>query len=138
MIHLPTGLPLRDLATVSGESVKQTRILIANMPGILQEMIAAIVSSESRLRIVGKLAKESDLVAAIRRTRADVVIIRETHEEDDVDDEALLICRRSAKMLAITKSGREAALYQLRLQRTPLGEISADGLISAIDKAVNS
>lgn len=129
---------MRDLATVSGESVKQTRILIANMPGILQEMIAAIVSSESRLRIVGKLAKESDLVAAIRRTRADVVIIRETHEEDDVDDEALLICRRSAKMLAITKSGREAALYQLRLQRTPLGEISADGLISAIDKAVNS
>jgi hypothetical protein len=120
-----------------GKSVRQTRILIANAPRILQDMIAAIISSEPRFRVVEKLTKQSDIVSAIRRTQADVVVLYEEREVKS-NYEVLLVCRCFVKALAISESGREAAIYQLRLQRTPLGEISGDGLISAIDRALNS
>jgi hypothetical protein len=119
------------------ECVKPIRILIANMPRILQDMIASIISSEPRFRIVGKLSSDSDLASVIRKTRAQIVITQEALEKGDCVDEILLLFRCFTKVLAISETGREAALYQLRVERTPLGEISAGRLISFIISAAD-
>jgi hypothetical protein len=108
------------------------------MPKILQEMIASIVSSEPRFRIVGKLGAESDLLSAIRQIGPEVVITRETPKQDGGDGDPAASAHCLVNVLAINETGREAALYSLTLQRTPLGEISASGLISAIDRAAGN
>jgi chemotaxis response regulator CheB len=106
------------------------------MPKILQEMIASIVSSEPRFRIVGKLSADSDLLSAIRQIGPEVVITKETgKQQDGVDSDRCLDAQFSVNVLAINETGREAALYSLNLQRTPLGEVSASSLITTIDRA---
>jgi|GEM_PF-5433531 len=112
-----------------------TRILIANMPKILQDMIASIISSEPRFQIVGRLSADSDLISAIQRIGPEVVITRETTKQGGVDSDQSLSAPCSVNVLSINETGREAALYSLTLARASLGEISASGLISMIDRA---
>jgi DNA-binding NarL/FixJ family response regulator len=106
------------------------------MPKILQEMIASIVSSQPRFQIVGKLSADSDLLSAIRQIGPEVVITKETLKLDDGAEGArCLDALYSVNVVAINETGREAALYSLNLQRTPLGKVSASSLISTIDRA---
>ena len=95
-------------------------------------MIAALISSDPRFEIVGKLDGMSDLWSTIRQTRAEVVIAQEREDIDAVNQTALLVAKSCTQVLAIHEGARSAEIYQLRLQRTALREISADDLISAI------
>ena len=119
-----------------------TRILIANMPRMLQELIASIISSEPRFRIVGKLNGRSDLLSSILRIHPEVMITQETSKgEEFVKEEGLVEERMagsecSVNVIAVAETGEAAALYRICLQRTPLGKLTASGLISAIRMVV--
>jgi chemotaxis response regulator CheB len=108
------------------------------MPKMLQEMITSIISSEPRFCIVGKLDAGSDLLSAIRRVGPEVVITQESPRQRDVASGRSPGVQCTVSVVAIDEAGREAALYNLTLHRTPLGDISANGLISAIDRAAGS
>jgi chemotaxis response regulator CheB len=99
-------------------------------------MIASIVSSQPRFQVVGKLSADSDLLSAIQQIGPEVVISKETMKlQDGGDDGRCLDAQYSVNVVAIDETGREAALYSLNLQRTPLGKVSAGSLISTIDRA---
>lgn len=55
--------------------------------------------------------------------------------QDGGEDAGRLDAQYSVNVVAINETGREAALYSLNLQRTPLGKVSAISLISTIDRA---
>src|SRR5262249_38115294 len=108
------------------------------MPKLLQEMIASIVSSEPRFRMVGRLGAESDLLSAIRQTGAQVAITQETKEPNSLHSNQHDRGQYFVNVLAAKETGREAEPRRLSLHRTPLSEISADNLISAIDRVAGS
>jgi AmiR/NasT family two-component response regulator len=116
------------------KNLKATRVLIANMPRILREMISAVVASEPRFKIVGVLERNQDLAAAIRRTRADVVIVGERDEPDERGRLSIHgLYRHLPSMIAVSEAG-QAAVYQVRLDRTPQSAMSASSLLELIRK----
>jgi hypothetical protein len=100
---------------------------------MLREMVSAIVASEPRFKIVGVVGSDQELSAAIRRTRADIVIVG---EPDDPHEQARPSTRRLygdlAKVIALSETGREVALYQVHFDRTPQGTASASSLLDLI------
>jgi hypothetical protein len=102
---------------------------------MLREMVSAIVASEPRFKIVGVVGRDQDLPAAMRRTRADIVIVSEPNKPHE---EARPSIRRLygnlAGVIAVSETGREVALYQVHLERTPQGTASASSLLDLIGK----
>jgi hypothetical protein len=98
-------------------------------------MVSAVVASEPRFKIVGVVGRRQDLAAAIRRTRADVVIVGERDEPGDQARPSIhRLYRHLAKVIAVNEAGQEVALYQVRLDRTPQGTVSASSLLELIGK----
>jgi DNA-binding NarL/FixJ family response regulator len=115
------------------KNLKATHVLIADMPQILREMVCAIVASEPLFKIVGVVERDQDLASAIHSTRADVVIVAEP--DDPLEQTRPSIHRlypHLAKVIAISETGREAAHYQVRLDRRSLGEVSTSGLLELV------
>ena len=99
---------------------------------MLCDIIKEVVTSEPDLQIVGQLAARVDLAGAVDQTRADVVVVGLRDHELPGDCLALFHSHPRTRLLGIAADGRRAFLYELRPQRTPLGEVSPAGLIEAI------
>jgi len=97
------------------------------MLDILQHVVAA----EPDMAVVG-VSDNGDLPEAIRRTRADVVVVgHDAQAERDLYLPVLLRHPR-VKVLAIADSGESGSLYELRPRRIFLGKLSARTLAKAI------
>jgi hypothetical protein len=101
------------------------------MPPLLLDMLHHVVASEPDMTVVGRVG-EADLLAAARRTRADVVLVGQKAKDEREQYGHLLLRRPRLKVLAIARDGRTGSLYELRPRRIPLGEMSADALRRAI------
>jgi len=117
------------------EPVPNIRILLADMPAMLLDIVAGIVAAEPDLTVVDMLADSTDLTAAVERTRADVVVTQQTSSTQEADQIALLLPERRLKIIALTDNGRQGVLYELRPHRASLGDMSADRLVAAIRAA---
>jgi DNA-binding NarL/FixJ family response regulator len=115
--------------------VKHIRILLAEMPEMLSDIVAEVVASEPDFTVIARMAAADDVGAAARRLRADVVMVRHAGDGHDIDYSTLAIAHRPIKVIALAEDGREGFLYELRPHRVPLGEISARGLVAAIRAA---
>jgi hypothetical protein len=101
------------------------------MPRLLLDMLHHVVASEPDMTVVGRVG-ETDLLAAARRTRADVVLVGQKAKDEREQYGHLLLRRPRLKVLAIARDGRTGSLYELRPRRIPLSEMSADALCRAI------
>ena len=99
------------------------------------EMIARIIAREPEFVIVGAIAECSDLPSAVRRSRADLLIVGQPSLAE-ADVTAVLSLSYPAKILTITENGQCGALYELRPHRETLVDISAASLIAAIRTAI--
>ncbi|WP_456747089.1 hypothetical protein [Bradyrhizobium sp. USDA 4354] len=110
-------------------------MLIADMPRMLREMVSAIVASEPRFKLVGVVGLDQDLAAAIRRTRADIVIVGERDKPHERARPSIhRLYGHLARLIAVSETGHEVALYQVRLDRAPQDSVSASSLLELIDK----
>jgi hypothetical protein len=112
--------------------LKQIRILLARMPKMLLDILSHIVASEHDMVIIGWVKDDEDLLMVAQRTRANVILVGHTAEDERQKYASLLLRRPRIKVVAIASDGRTGLLYELRPQRIPLGEMSADALRSAI------
>ena len=55
--------------------MSNTRVLIADMPGILNGLVRHALHDQHDLQVVGELAPGAELEQAIAETRADVVVV---------------------------------------------------------------
>ena len=83
------------------------------------------------MAVVGRVSTRGTLTAA-RRTRPDVVLVGQPDSDRSQDAARRLVQQLHLRVLTITDDGRNGALYELRPQRIPLGEMSADTLRKAI------
>jgi AmiR/NasT family two-component response regulator len=118
--------------------VKKIRILLAGMPAMLFDIVTKVVTLEPDLAIVGMVHNVDDAGPAARRTRADVVVIQQASDREDLGEAVLASGRRPVKIITLTDNGRQAFLCELRPHRVALGEMSVGSLVAAIREAVQS
>jgi hypothetical protein len=102
------------------------------MPKMLLDILSHMVVSELDMVVAGRVEDDEDLLAATRRTRANVVLVGQTVEDEREKYASLLLRRPKLKVVVIAGDGSTGLLYELRPKRVPLGEMSADALRKAI------
>jgi DNA-binding NarL/FixJ family response regulator len=112
--------------------VRRIRILLAGMPRMLLDMLTDIVSVQPEMMVTGKMQETTDINSAVRKARADLVILRERAGRQRQNYSKLLRSRPHLRVLSITSDGHRFFLHELRPFRTALGEISPESLVQAI------
>ena len=115
--------------------MRRIRILLAGMPQILADLITDIVALHPEIMIAGKTQDTADIRAAVRKIRADVVILNEPAIGQSEDRQELLYSRPRLGVLSISSDGRQFSVHELRPVRTALGEVSPESLIQAIQSS---
>lgn len=100
---------------------------------MLLDMLHHVVASNPNMAVVGQIG-DADLLAAAKRTRANVVLVGQRVNDEREQYGQLLLRRPRLKVLAIAHDGRTGSLYELRPRRVPLGELSADTLCRAMQR----
>jgi len=55
--------------------MKRTRVLVANRPRLMRELVLAVVGEQPDIEVVGEVSEENQLVEAVEEARPDVVIL---------------------------------------------------------------
>ena len=56
-------------------TMNRIRVLIANQPRLMRELISATISDQPDIELVGEVGKQEDLAEAVAETRPDVLIV---------------------------------------------------------------
>ncbi len=97
---------------------------------MLGEIIQRAVAGQPDMEIVDELPQDQMLAEALMRTGVDVLIFAGDHDPTTL--QRLLEELPRLKVLVVSADGRETALFELRPQRTPLGEVSPQTIVDAI------
>jgi hypothetical protein len=99
---------------------------------MMLEFMETIFASHPDLYVAGRVLAADDLRAAVRRYRADVLIIVQSDGGGSENSADRMFWRCPSKVLAVTEGGRKGVLYVLHPHATSLGELSVDNLVDAI------
>jgi hypothetical protein len=108
----------------------RTQIVLLKMPQLQCEILHHRLSAEPDFDVV-RAANGLDLSQAVERTRAEFVIVSAGRFETG-EVTVLHETHPAVKVLAVSATGRQGLLYELRPHRVPLGDLSSDGLVNAI------
>ena len=111
------------------------RILVSELPRILREIVTSVLDSEDDMRIVGYTSDTAELDEALRRARADVLVVGCAEADLFRLGDELLAGRPFLKILALDGDGRRSFLYQLKPHVHALGEMSPELLIQTVRAA---
>ena len=111
---------------------RRTRILLVEMPRILCDILADVLSAEPDMEVVGVLSGRGKLRATVAKTRADVVVLALGDSRLPEDCGRLLRAHPRIRVLGVTSEGRRGFLFGLRPLKASLGELSPQRLVNAI------
>jgi hypothetical protein len=99
------------------------------LPPILNGIVREALRDQPDIELVTPV-----IVAGERSARepADVLIVGSEELDDPGTAGRLLLGEGAARIVMITMRGDEAVLYQLRPEKTVLGELSPQGLVAAV------
>jgi hypothetical protein len=103
-------------------SVPRIRVRIAELPGVMRDLVENIVSAQADMRIV-----DDD-----HGGPADVVVVGVPTLADAATLTARLYAYPRQRILALALDGRHGASYELRPHITALAALSPDGIVAAI------
>ncbi|MEP6732535.1 MAG: hypothetical protein ABJE10_17960 [bacterium] len=112
--------------------MERIRILLAEVPRMLSEIIESVVEGQEDMSIVGAIDTRDRVLATLETTHADVVIVGLRSAETTTALDPVLYDRPRLKLLAISGDGRSSYLYELKPYCKPLGDVSPSGLVDAI------
>src|SRR5260370_7671762 len=55
--------------------MKPIRVLVANQPRLMRELMVATISEQPDIEIVGEVEEDSELVSTVEKTRPDFLIV---------------------------------------------------------------
>ena len=113
------------------------RVLLAELPGMLGDIIRKLLASEKDIEVVGEMAAE-ELLEFMGQTRADVVILGLEDSELPAIGNQLFSEHPAVRVLGVAGDGRSTFLYELRPYKVPLGEVSPKALVTAIRSVAGS
>jgi AmiR/NasT family two-component response regulator len=110
------------------------RVLIANSPRLIRELMIETISDQPDIDIVGEVTAESDLAGAVDRTEPDFVIVAlEKHNRLPAACLSILQAHPALKLIAIAPDRNSSMFYwaSLHVQSNRI-EASEDGVLDAL------
>jgi DNA-binding NarL/FixJ family response regulator len=114
--------------------VSAIRVLVANRPRLIRELIMATISDQPDIEIVGEVPDESEIELAIERTHPDFLIVA-LEQSDRLPGicQTTLRSHPEMRVIAIAPDRNSVVFYwaSLRIQSNQV-EASEEGFLSAL------
>ena len=114
--------------------MKRVRVLVANQPRLMRELIMNTIADQSDIELVGEVGNERDLTEAVEQTRPDVLILA-MDESDKFRTQCGFLLGRypDMRILALAPEQNRALFYwaTLDIRSKPL-ESSEAGILNAV------
>ena len=114
--------------------MNRIRVLIANQPRLMRELISATIADQPDIELVGEVGKQEDLAEAVAETRPDVLIVpMDDRDKYRVQCGFLLGRYPEMKILALAPEQNRALFYWaiVDIRSKPL-ESSEAGILDAM------
>jgi len=113
--------------------MKRIRVLVANQPRLIRELIMATIADQPDIELVGEVGKREHLADAVAQSRPDVLIVAMDEHENPVQCGFLLGRYPEMRILALAPEQNRALFYwaSVDIRSKPL-ESSEDGILGAM------
>jgi len=114
--------------------MKAIRVLVANRPRLIRELVVATISDQPDIEIVGEVQNESEIPSAVEGTNPDFLIVAlETSDRLSAVCESILQNHPQIKIIAISAERNSTVFYwaSLRVQSNQI-EASEAGVLQAL------
>jgi len=114
--------------------VKRVRVLVANRPRLIRELVLATISDQPDIEIVGEVANESDLIEVVEQVQPDVLILAMDDTEKRLGQCGFLLGRHpEMRILALAPEQNRGTFYWAIVDiRTKPVESSEAGILNAL------
>ena len=114
--------------------MKRVRVLVANQPRLMREMVIATISDQPDIEIVGEVVNEDDLNDVVEQTQPDVLILSLEEPERPLGKSGFLLGRYPRmRILALAPEQNRGVYYWARIDiRNKPVESSEAGVLNAI------
>ena len=117
--------------------MKRVRVLVANRPRLMREIVLATIADQPDIEIVGDIEQPVDLTEIVEQVRPDVLIVALADPESCTGECGFLLGRYPhMKILALAPEQNRGILYWTIVNiRTNPVESSEAGILSALRDA---
>jgi AmiR/NasT family two-component response regulator len=114
--------------------VKRVRVLVANRPRMMRELVMATISDQPDIEIVGEVAEERDLTEVVEQLQPDVLILSMSEPENSMGRCGFLLGRYpQMRILALEPERNRGIFYWAFVDmRTKPLESSEAGILNAV------
>lgn len=116
--------------------MKRIRVLVANQPRLIRELVMATIADQPDIELVGEVGKQEDLAEAVAQSRPDVLIVAMDAQENPVQCGFFLGRYPEMRILALAPEQNRAFFYWaiVDVRRKSL-ESSEAGILDAMRQA---
>jgi chemotaxis response regulator CheB len=114
--------------------MKSVRVLVANRPRLMRELVLATISDQTDIEIVGEITDEEQIEAAVSGTQPDFLIVALDHGNRlPVPCITVLQHHPNLRVIAISPDRNNTMFYwaSLSIQHTQI-EASEQGVLNAL------
>ena len=114
--------------------MKRIRVLVANQPRLMRELIMATIADQPDIALVGEVGKTGELADAVAQSRPDVLIVAMDEGDKDRAQYGFLLGRYpEMKIIALAPEKNRAQFYWAIVDiRSKALESSEDGILNAM------
>ena len=116
------------------QAMKPIRVLVANRPRLMRELIVATISEQPDIEIVGGVEEDSELVSAVEKTHPDFLIVAlEKFNRLPQVCHSILQTFPQMKVIAVSSDRNSSMFYwaSLKVQSNEI-EASEAGVLGAL------
>jgi chemotaxis response regulator CheB len=125
---------------VEGKHMKTIRVLVANRPRLIRELVLATISDQPDIEIVGEIQHESEIASAVEKMRPDFLIVSlERTDQLPQVCHAVLKDYPYLRVIAIASDRNTSMFYwaSLRIESNQI-EASEAGVLGALRGKIHS
>jgi len=122
------------LTAILESLVKRTRVLVANRPRLMRELVMATIADQPDIEVVGEVRNESDLTEIVEQVQPDVLIIAMDEPEKRLGQCGFLLGRYpQMRIMALAPEQNRGVFYWAIVDiRTKPLESSEAGILNAL------
>jgi DNA-binding NarL/FixJ family response regulator len=114
--------------------LKRVRVLVANRPRLMREMVLATIADQPDIEIVGEVTNENDLNDIVEQTQPDVLIVTLNEPEQPLGQCGFLLGRYPRMRILALNPEKNRGVYfwaMVDIRNKPV-ESSEAGVLNAI------
>lgn len=117
-----------------GSTMKRVRVLVANQPRLMRELVMTTIGDQPDIELVGDVREGEDLTETVEQVRPDVLILAmDQHDRYQAQCGFLLGRYPEMKILALAPRENRALFYWAIVEiRTKPLESSEEGILKAV------